>query len=145
MSDAVLESIPASKAKPAPDYLALVGKFPLRAIRNGREHDAALAVLDKLAGRPGLTKGEQEYLDALTSLVERYESDDAQSAGDEPVSPLEMLKALMEHRGVGQRDVAHVLGSESAASMILNGKRQISKSQAKALAAYFRVDVGAFI
>ena len=140
----VLNAIPAAKSKANADYLALVRRFPLRSIRNERDHDAALAVLERLVGHPGLTKGQQEYLDTLTSLVERYEKDDARSF-DEPVAPLEMLRALMEHRAMRQADVATLLDSESAASMILTGKRQISKQQAKTLARHFRVDAAVFL
>jgi HTH-type transcriptional regulator / antitoxin HigA len=144
MSTAVLNSIPAAKSKPGRDYLALVERFPLRSVHDDREHKAALDVLDKLVGHPHLSKGEAEYLEALTELVGSYEDDYALES-DDPVSPVEMLRALMEHRGMTQAELSELLGSESAASMILNAKREISKPQAKLLAKHFRVDAGVFI
>jgi HTH-type transcriptional regulator/antitoxin HigA len=51
----------------------------------------------------------------------------------------------MEEGGLSINDVGKIIGSQSAASMIVNGKRAISKTQAKRLAERFRLDAGAFI
>lgn len=56
-----------------------------------------------------------------------------------------MLKFLMEQRGLRQRDVAPLLGSSGVASEVINGKRAISKKQAKALAEFFHVSPELFI
>jgi HTH-type transcriptional regulator / antitoxin HigA len=141
---AVIDAIPAAKSKPRADYLALVAKFPLRAIHTAAQHDAALAVLEQLVGRDDLSAGHEEYLDALGALIETYEAKNQDPEGD-PVSPVDMLRALMELREMPQADLARLLGSESAASMILNGKRRISRTQARTLANHFRVSVGVFI
>ena len=42
-------------------------------------------------------------------------------------------------------DYSHTIGSQSYASMILSGKREISKDNAKKLAERFKVDAGLFI
>jgi HTH-type transcriptional regulator/antitoxin HigA len=130
----------------AADYLRLVAELPLRPIRSAGEYDAAVAMLDRLAVREEMTRGERDYLDALTLFVEAY--DEAQDeAGDvaSDVTPVEMLKALMEHRGMTAKELGALLGSKAAASEILNGKRGISKRQIAKLAAHFRVDAGVFL
>jgi len=61
------------------------------------------------------------------------------------IKPLGLLRSLMEQRGMSVSDLGRVIGSQPAASMILNGKRGISRTQAKALGAFFGIDAGAFI
>lgn len=45
----------------------------------------------------------------------------------------------MEEHGLRQRDLLEVFGSRGIASEVVNGKRDISKAQAKRLAGLFRV------
>jgi len=56
-----------------------------------------------------------------------------------------MVAFLLEQREIKPRDLWPVLGSKSRVSEILSGKREISKDQAKKLAAFFRVNFGVFI
>jgi HTH-type transcriptional regulator/antitoxin HigA len=51
----------------------------------------------------------------------------------------------MEQRQLRQRDLAPILGASSVVSDVVNGKRAISKAQAKRLASFFRVSAEAFI
>ena len=60
-------------------------------------------------------------------------------------TPLSMLLHLMEARGLKQVDLIDVIGSSGVVSEIVNGKREISKSQAKALGEFFNIDAGLFI
>ena len=60
-------------------------------------------------------------------------------------SPLGILKQLMSGKQMGAGDLADVIGSQSAASMILTGARAISTQQAIKLARHFKVDVGLFL
>ena len=55
------------------------------------------------------------------------------------------LAFLLEQRGLEAHDLRPVLGSKSRISEILNGKRTISKAQAKKLAAFFHVPLDLFI
>ena len=52
---------------------------------------------------------------------------------------------LIEENNLRQADLVGILGSRGVVSEVVNGKRQISKNQAKALAEFFQVDVGVFI
>jgi HTH-type transcriptional regulator / antitoxin HigA len=49
------------------------------------------------------------------------------------------LRSLMEEHGLRQRDLLDVFGSRGVASVVVSGKRAISKAQAKKLAALFHV------
>jgi HTH-type transcriptional regulator/antitoxin HigA len=51
----------------------------------------------------------------------------------------------MEDRGLKQIDLAPLFGGRSRVSDALAGKREISKAQAKALAAFFKVPADLFI
>ena len=134
-----------ANGRPAPAYLALIDRFPLRPLRSERDYDAAVAVLDALAVRPegSLHVGEQDYLDTLTMLVEAFDQDhhgmDA-AQGD----PLSMLKYLMQESGMTQADLGRLLGNRALASLILNGRRQLSKSHIRKLAAHFKVSPALF-
>jgi HTH-type transcriptional regulator/antitoxin HigA len=56
-----------------------------------------------------------------------------------------MLRYLMDDRGLKQADLLPVFGSSGIASEVVNGKRSISKTQAKKLAEFFNVSVELFI
>ena len=51
----------------------------------------------------------------------------------------------MEQRDIKQIDLVGVIGSKGVVSEVVNGKREISKAQAKALGDFFNVDAGMFI
>jgi len=134
------------RAKVRDDYLALVKGFPLRPIRNGRDHAEALVVLRKLAVRrdEDLSDGELDYVEGLTRFVEDYEQ--AHHRIDlSRLKPLDVLKHLMEESGMEPADLARLLGSQPIASLVLAGKRELSKAHIRKLAARFHVDVGLFL
>ena len=51
----------------------------------------------------------------------------------------------MNARGLKQSDLSKLFGSKGRASEVINGKRAISKAQAKALAEFFHVSAELFI
>jgi HTH-type transcriptional regulator/antitoxin HigA len=51
----------------------------------------------------------------------------------------------MEEHGLRQRHLLDVFGSRGVASEVVNGKRAISKAQAKKLAALFHVPADLFV
>src|SRR5262249_38713181 len=77
------------------EYFELVRHFPLRPIRSERELDHAIEVIDELIAREDRSRAEDDYLDVLSDLVEKYESE------HHPIpdaSPVEMLQFLIEER-----------------------------------------------
>jgi HTH-type transcriptional regulator/antitoxin HigA len=61
------------------------------------------------------------------------------------LKPHELLQALLEESGQRQADLLPVFGSRSRVSDAVNGKRAISKTQAKRLSEFFNVSPAAFI
>jgi len=127
------------------DYLDLVRQFPLRPIRTEAEHEEAGRVLTGLLGRPSgkLSPGERDYVDALSRFMEDYDARDPFPG--KPLSPLEALKALMKNHEMTTEDLGKILGNKTAASLVLNGKRELSKNHIRRLAARFKVSAGLFI
>ncbi len=124
-------------------YLDLILQFPLRPIRSDEKLDEAVRMVDSLLNRD-LAPGEADYLEVLGDLIERYEREAHPMA---PVSDAEMLRHLVEAKGVSQTEVAEATGiADSTISEVLKGKRALNRSHIGKLARYFSVspDVFAF-
>jgi antitoxin component HigA of HigAB toxin-antitoxin module len=146
MRNRVAASIPAALAALPKSYLALMGEFPLRPIKNGSEYSRAVTIVHRLALREGkIDVGEQAYLEVLEALVERYDRERYPLNTDD-VSPTRALRMLVEQAGMSVTELGELLGSKGAASELLSGKRaEPSKAQIARLCARFKVDAGAFL
>jgi len=123
-------------------YAELIRQFPLRPIRSDDELDEAIRVVDSLVGRPALRPEEQDYLDVLSDLVERYEAEAHPIA---PLSDADMLQHLIEAKGVPQTEVARATGiADSTISEVLSGKRSLNRTHIGKLARYFAVSPEVF-
>ena len=126
-------------------YFDLIDRFPLRVLRTERDYDQAAVVLDSLAIRAEgtLDRGEQEYFDTLTLLIEEYDREHLASEGANS-DPLAMLKYLMQQSGMTQAELGRLLGNRALASLILNGHRKLSKNHIRKLANHFKVSPALF-
>ena len=119
-----------------------IRRFPLRPLRTDADLDAAVAVVDSLIDQDELSAPEQDYLDVLSDLVETYEDE---TIPIRPVGDADMLRALIEAKGVTQAQAAKEAGiAESTVSEVLAGKRKLNRTQIGKLARYFHVGPGAF-
>jgi len=128
-----------------PDYLKLIRRFPLRPIRNKKEYDIVVELMNELAvcDEGSLSPGEADYLDTVSMLVEKYDDEHHPIPN---VTPLTMLKHVMAESGATQVEIASLLGiGTSAMSMILSGSREITAGHARALGRRFAVDPGLFV
>jgi antitoxin component HigA of HigAB toxin-antitoxin module len=133
------------RTRTADSYLALIQEQPLRAIRTGRDYDAASKTIDRLAVRDDLDEGEQQYLDAIEVLLDAYENL-VMPAKPDGRTPVERLKAAMRASQTTPAQLRSILGgSQSMVSMILGGQRALSKKAIVKLAAHFRLDPGYFL
>jgi HTH-type transcriptional regulator/antitoxin HigA len=131
--------------RPTRRYLELIHQFPLRPIRTKAELAAATEILDRLFGRDDADTGEADYLDVLSDLVDSYERENDPNY-DSEATGLEVLRALMEERGMKQSTLAAKLGiSAPAMSLILSDDRPITAEHARNLGKIFSVDPGVFI
>jgi HTH-type transcriptional regulator/antitoxin HigA len=124
-------------------YLELVRQFPLRPLRTSADLNAAVAVIDSLIDLDNLSAPEQDYLDVLSDLVEAYENE---AVSMKPVGDAEMLRFLIEQKGVSQSETATGARiAESTISEVLSGKRKLNRTQIGKLVRYFHVEPGAFL
>jgi HTH-type transcriptional regulator / antitoxin HigA len=122
---------------------------PVDMIRQGAPHlihsDEELAVysaaLFDLTGKSDPTQEEEEAIELLTLLVDRYET---QRYPLPDVGPAEMLRFLLDQNGLSQRDVAEELGSESTVSLVLSGTRSLNRDHIARLSARFHVSPAVF-
>jgi len=97
---------------------------------------------------PLLDKGERRTREeeALCRLLLRLIEDYQQSHRAIPqLTPKGALAALLEARNLHQVDLLPIFGSRSRISDAVNGKREISKAQARKLAEFFSVSPELFI
>lgn len=124
-------------------YLALILRFPLRPLRTDAELDAASAIVDELVDRDELSPTESDYLDVLGDLIEKYEDEHLKMPY---VSDGAMLRSLMDEKEVRQADVARGTGiSKTVLSLVLNGKRDLTREHIASLSKYFEVSLSSFL
>jgi HTH-type transcriptional regulator/antitoxin HigA len=126
-----------------PAYMALIRRFPLRPLRTDAELDAASRIVDELTDRDNLAPAESDYLDVLGDLIEKYEDEHVEMP---QVSDGAMLRSLMDEKGVRQADIARGTGiSKTVLSLVLNGKRDLTRDHIGALSKYFGVNPASFL
>lgn len=96
--------------------------------------------MDELLKRSALDHGEEVYLDALSDLVATFEDEHCVL---EPASDADMLRHLLDARGVTQSQLSREAGiAKSTISEVLAGRKPLSRPMIRKLADYFRVDAG---
>ncbi|MCB7130430.1 MAG: helix-turn-helix domain-containing protein, partial [Candidatus Brocadiales bacterium] len=124
------------------EYLELVQQFSLRPIRSDRELDDFQAMLDNLLDRESLSAQQQDYFNTLESRISDYEREHHKIR---PVSDAELLRHLIDAKGVSQVDVTRSTGIvESTISAVLAGTRRLTREHIEKLARYFSVSVETF-
>jgi len=122
---------------------------PAEMIRRGAprliHNDAELAeytdALFELTAKANPTPEEEEAIELMALLVERYEAERFPIPEAEPV---DVLKFLLDRNALSQRDIAAELGSESTVSLILSGKRQLNREHIAKLSEHFNVSPAVF-
>ncbi len=119
-------------------YFRLVRAFPLASIKSEANLVEAQRVIDRLLAQGKLDEGALMYLDALSDLVAAYEDE---HHAIEPASDAEMLRRLLEAKGVTQAQLSRQAGiAKSTICDVLAGRRRFSRAMIRKPAAYFRVD-----
>ncbi|MEH1885452.1 helix-turn-helix domain-containing protein [Nostoc sp.] len=123
-------------------YSSLLAEVAPKVIETEEEYDRALAVAEPLTFCKNRTPEEKALHKLIVMLIEAYEKEFYLM--DES-APHEILQHIMEVSNTRQADLVNIIGSSGVVSEIVNGKRSISKSQAKALGDYFKVTPSLFI
>lgn len=124
------------------NYSNLLAEVAPRAIETEEEYDRLLAVAERLTFAKNRTPEEKALHKLLVTLIEVYE---AENYAIDRMEPHEILQHIMEASSIRQADLVGVIGSSGVVSEVVNGKRAISKAQAKALGDYFKVSPSLFI
>jgi HTH-type transcriptional regulator/antitoxin HigA len=112
-----------------------------RLIHSDEELEEYTRTLFELTAKADPTPDEEEAIELMTLLVERYEQEHYSIPEAEPA---EVLRFLLEQNGLSQRDIALELGSESTVSLVLSGKRQLNRDHIARLSRRFSVSPSVF-
>lgn len=124
-------------------YGQLLSKTLPTVIKTEAENERAISLVSELMAKgKKLSFEENTLLELLGKLIADFEEDFYQPR---EATPQEVLLELMNTRGLKQVDLAEVLGSKSRVSEVLNGKRELSKTQIRALAEFFNISADVFI
>lgn len=130
-------------------YLDLLKELKIvpKVIETEAENEKSLAIVEALMSKgKSRTPEETTLLKLLVILIEEFEEKYYSFKEWQQTTPHEFLQHLMTGKGIKQVDLVGVLSlSSGLISSIVNGKRQISKEQAKKLGGYFKVSPGLFI
>ncbi len=124
------------------DPVEMIERGAPRIIHNDAELEQYTEALFNLTALEKPTPPQQEAIELLTLLVERYE----QTHYPIPVTgAVAVVKFLIEHQGLTQRDLVPQFGTESAVSMFLAGQRKLTLKQVQKLSARFKLPADIFI
>jgi HTH-type transcriptional regulator/antitoxin HigA len=112
-----------------------------RLIHNDEELAEYTQALFDLTAKHNPTPDEEEAIELMTLLVERYEQERYPIPAAEPA---DVLRFLLDHGGLSQRDIAPELGSESTVSLVLAGKRHLNRDHIARLSRRFNVSPAVF-
>ena len=125
----------------AANYADLLSQTRPEVIRDERQNQAYVCLLEKLTSKKSITSAEEKLIELLAVLIEDFE------AKHFPVSeatPIAIIRHLMEAHGLRQKDLVSIFGTESIASEVLHGKRELTKEHIKRLSARFGVSPAVF-
>lgn len=111
-------------------------------IHNDAELEAYTDALFQLTALESPSRSELEAIELLTLLVERYEQERYPIPAADPPS---VVRLLIEQQNLTQRDLIPQFGSESAVSMFLTGRRNLTIEQVRKLSSRFHLPTDVFI
>jgi HTH-type transcriptional regulator / antitoxin HigA len=99
-------------------------------------------ILEKILEKNSPANELQDEIDLLTLLIDKWDSEHNSFT---EADPIELLKGLMENRGMKSKDLVKVLGiSKGVVSDILHYRKGLSKEVIRKLADYFKVTQESF-
>jgi HTH-type transcriptional regulator/antitoxin HigA len=124
------------------DPAKMITKGAPHVIHNEEELETYTSVLFRLTALENPSHAEQEAIELLTLLIERYEERSYPIPKADAVS---IVRFLLEHQDLTQRDLVPEFGSESAVSMFLGGQRKLTLEQVRKLSRRFRLPADVFV
>ena len=131
------------------NYLKLLDEAQLipKVIETEAEYEQNLGIAERLiAKKKHRTPEETVLLRLLVKLIEDYEENNYNLKEWQDLPAHEILQHLLEVSHTRQADLVGIISpSKGLISAIVNGKRAISKEQAKKLGAYFKISPSLFL
>ena len=124
------------------DPAKMITKGAPHVIHNDEELEAYTKALFRLTALDNPTRAEQEAIELLTLLIERYEET---SYPIPKVDAVSVVRFLLEHQDLTQRELVQEFGSESAVSMFLAGQRKLTLEQVRKLSKRFKLPADVFV
>lgn len=124
------------------DPAKMITKGAPHVIHNDEELEAYTNALFRLTALANPSRAEQEAIELLTLLIERYEET---SYPIPKVDAVTVVRFLLEHQDLTQRDLVPEFGSESAVSMFLAGQRKLTLEQVRKLSRRFKLPADVFV
>lgn len=124
------------------NYGKLLGRMRPHVIHTDEECERLTNELMRLDEREDLSPEETELAELLTVLIAEYEE---LRYPIRKASPQQTLQHLVEANRLTQKDLWKIFRSKCVTSEVFHGKRSISKTHAKKLAAFFNVSADLFI
>lgn len=115
----------------------------IRPVKDEASYDWALQEIERYfvhPPEPGTPQADR--FDVLAALLSAYE---AEMHPVPEVSPVEVIRFVMEQNGYTQSELATVLGSRSRASEVLRGRRGLSVEMIAALSRAWSIPAGALL
>lgn len=124
-------------------YADLVSLFMPRPLHDEMDYRNALGVLDAMAGFE-MNADQEDYFEAVATFVEKYEARH-HALDAEGLTPVELLRSLMNEHGMSESDLGRLLGDRSLGHRILSGERELSKAHIRTLAEHFSLNPAALL
>ncbi len=134
-------------------YGQLLAEYRPGVIESPEEHERLLGIAEQLLDQAGddgegLDPEQRKLLTLLILLVELYEagleSDEDEAEPPQPPQPHETLRRLLDARSLEAGDVVDIFGNPRLTHEVLEGKRPITRGQARQLGQFFQVPARLF-
>jgi HTH-type transcriptional regulator / antitoxin HigA len=123
------------------EYMRLVEQFPPVKTRTAEQAKATERRIEELLARPKLSEADEAYVDLLSDLLADWEDATVEIPD---IHGVDLVRALLEDRGLRQKDLVGVFATESVASEVIAGRRELSRKHIEGLARYFKISPAAF-
>jgi HTH-type transcriptional regulator/antitoxin HigA len=113
-----------------------------KVILTEEENEKAIALAEELEHLPNRTLEEDQLLELLITLIEKFEDKNYYFPESNPSS---ILLHLMEANNLKKEDLAAIIGEKNVLDDLIKNKANTNLILAKTLADFFKVDIQLFL
>ncbi len=124
-------------------YAELTALAMPRPLHDEVDYRNAMEVMEAMAGFE-MNADQEDYFEAVSTFIEKYEND-RHAIETRDLSPVELLRYLMDEHGMSVSDLGRLLGDRSLGHRVLTGQRELSKTHIRKLAEHFAVNPRLFL